>query len=147
MTFGRSSAKAMRAAEVAANRVRNRFIQQGWKSKTEVILGGIPEGKAIFWLREKCLKLAIVRISLMNAPKSVYYPRKSITYENARQLLSPLFIPPLCCIRRVRTLVFTIEETPWGVAIKHNGELVTNYIFDQANKPYMWPLVGPTESP
>ena len=42
---------------------------------------------------------------------------------------------------------FTIEETPWGLTIKHNGELVTNYIFDRANKPYMWPLIGPNGKP
>lgn len=42
---------------------------------------------------------------------------------------------------------FTIEETPSGLTIKHNGELVTNYIVDQANKPYMWPLIGPNGKP
>ena len=42
---------------------------------------------------------------------------------------------------------FTIEETSSGLAIKHNGELVTNYIVDQANKPYMWPVIGPNGMP
>ena len=42
---------------------------------------------------------------------------------------------------------FTIEETPSGLTIKHNGELVTSYIIDQANKPYMWPVIGPNGKP
>ncbi len=39
---------------------------------------------------------------------------------------------------------FTIDEIESGVTVKYNGELVTNYIIDEANKPYMYPLVGPT---
>jgi|TARA_B110000467_G_scaffold163196_1_gene188515 hypothetical protein len=39
---------------------------------------------------------------------------------------------------------FSVDETSSGVTVKYNGELVTNYIIDEANKPYMYPLVGPT---
>lgn len=41
---------------------------------------------------------------------------------------------------------FSLEETDSGVTVKYNGELVTNYIIDEANKPYLWPLIGPTGS-
>jgi len=42
---------------------------------------------------------------------------------------------------------FSIEETGFGLTVKYDGELVTNYIVNQANKPYMWPFIGPTGKP
>lgn len=42
---------------------------------------------------------------------------------------------------------FSIKETDFGLTVKYDGELVTNYIVDQANKPYLWPLIGPTGKP
>jgi hypothetical protein len=40
---------------------------------------------------------------------------------------------------------FTIDKTPSGGAlIKHNGQLVAEYVIDQANKPYLAPVFGPT---
>ena len=40
---------------------------------------------------------------------------------------------------------FTIEKTPSGGAIiKHNGKLFAEYVVDQANKPYLAPVIGPT---
>ncbi len=41
---------------------------------------------------------------------------------------------------------FSIKETDFGLTINYDGELVTNYIVDQANKPYLWPFIGPTGS-
>lgn len=39
---------------------------------------------------------------------------------------------------------FSVEKTPSGGAIvSYNGKLVTEYVVDQANKPYLWPLVTP----
>ena len=40
---------------------------------------------------------------------------------------------------------FTVEKTPSGGAIvKVDGHLFTEYVVDQANKPYLWPIYGPT---
>ena len=93
------------------------------------------------------LKLAIVRISQMNVP------RINLLSPKNRSLMKTLlaFVSLVCSATLLHQASadtgFTIEETPWGLAIKHNGELVTNYIIDQANKPYMWPLIGPNGKP
>lgn len=40
---------------------------------------------------------------------------------------------------------FTVEKTASGGAIvKVDGELFAEYVVDQANKPYLWPINGPT---
>lgn len=39
---------------------------------------------------------------------------------------------------------FTISSEATQVVVKYDGKLVTNYVLDQANKPYFWPLIGPT---
>lgn len=39
---------------------------------------------------------------------------------------------------------FSIEKTPSGGAVvKLDGKFITEYVVDQANKPYLWPLVTP----
>ncbi|MDA0349544.1 MAG: PmoA family protein, partial [Verrucomicrobia bacterium] len=37
-----------------------------------------------------------------------------------------------------------LESTDSGVTVKLNGELFTKYVTDQANKPYFYPIIGPT---
>jgi hypothetical protein len=45
----------------------------------------------------------------------------------------------------LRGAEITIEKTPTGGAIvKADGKFFTEYVVDQANKPYLWPIVGPT---
>ena len=40
---------------------------------------------------------------------------------------------------------FTIEkDTAGGVTVKVNGKPFASYVIDQANKPYLWPVYGPT---
>lgn len=39
---------------------------------------------------------------------------------------------------------FTAEKTASGVTIKHNGQPFAEYVIDQANKPYLFPIYGPT---
>src|SRR5205085_1436984 len=40
---------------------------------------------------------------------------------------------------------FTIERTlAGGVEVKLNGKPFAGYVVDQANKPYLWPVYGPT---
>ena len=42
---------------------------------------------------------------------------------------------------------FSIEKNAHGVTVKYNGELLADYVIDQANKPYLWPVIGPTGKP
>lgn len=40
---------------------------------------------------------------------------------------------------------FTVEKTASGGAVvKVDGQLFAEYVVDQANKPYLWPILGPT---
>ena len=40
---------------------------------------------------------------------------------------------------------FTVDPTPaGGLIIKHNGQIFAEYVVDQANKPYLAPVFGPT---
>jgi hypothetical protein len=39
---------------------------------------------------------------------------------------------------------FELARTPHGLTVKLDGELFTNYVVDQANKPYFFPVIGPT---
>ena len=39
---------------------------------------------------------------------------------------------------------FTITETDQGVVIKVDGKPFATYVLDQANKPYLYPVFGPT---
>ncbi len=39
---------------------------------------------------------------------------------------------------------FTLEKTPTGgVVVKLDGKFFTEYVVDQANKTYLWPIIGP----
>src|SRR3954465_5476921 len=41
--------------------------------------------------------------------------------------------------------VFTVDRTKeGGVDVKINGQPFATYVIDQANKPYLWPIYGPT---
>lgn len=40
---------------------------------------------------------------------------------------------------------FTVEKTPsGGTIVKVDGKLFTEFVVDQANKTYLWPIYGPT---
>jgi hypothetical protein len=39
---------------------------------------------------------------------------------------------------------YTFQETDTGVAVKVDGQLFAEYVLSQANKPYLWPVYGPT---
>lgn len=44
-----------------------------------------------------------------------------------------------------RAADFTVEETKSGGAVvKVDGKVFAEYVVDQANKPYLWPIYGPT---
>jgi hypothetical protein len=38
----------------------------------------------------------------------------------------------------------SIRETPHGVSVEFGGQPFAEYVIDQANKPYLWPVIGPT---
>lgn len=39
---------------------------------------------------------------------------------------------------------FSVEKIDAGVTVKLGGELFTNYVIGEANKPYLWPVIGPS---
>ena len=39
---------------------------------------------------------------------------------------------------------FSIEKTATGVNVAFDGKPFAGYVIDRANKPYVWPIVGPT---
>ena len=39
---------------------------------------------------------------------------------------------------------FTVEKTKDGVTVKYSGKLFTRYIIGQSNKPFLWPVIGPS---
>lgn len=55
-------------------------------------------------------------------------------------LASTLFLAPL-----LSAAEFTVEKTAAGGAlVKVDGQVFAEYVVDQANKPYLWPIYGPT---
>jgi len=42
---------------------------------------------------------------------------------------------------------FTVEKTEHGVSVKYDGKLWANYVADGEFKPYVWPIIGPTDQP
>jgi hypothetical protein len=42
---------------------------------------------------------------------------------------------------------FAAEKTDRGVTVKYKGELFTEYVIKEANKPYLWPVIGPMGKP
>lgn len=38
---------------------------------------------------------------------------------------------------------FSIQQTPSGVSVAFDGTPFAGYVIDRANKPYVWPIVGP----
>ena len=39
---------------------------------------------------------------------------------------------------------FAVEKTKAGVTVKYDGKLFTRYVIDQSNKPFLWPVIGPS---
>jgi hypothetical protein len=39
---------------------------------------------------------------------------------------------------------FTVKKTKDGVTVKYDGKLFTRYIIGQSNKPFLWPVIGPS---
>lgn len=40
--------------------------------------------------------------------------------------------------------VFTAEKTPTGVTVKHGGQPFASYVIGEGNKPYLYPVYGPS---
>jgi hypothetical protein len=55
-----------------------------------------------------------------------------------------LALASLFAVASLQAGTFTIEKTATGGAIvKLDGKFFTEYVVDQANKPYLWPIIGP----
>ena len=39
---------------------------------------------------------------------------------------------------------FAVEKTKTGVTVKYDGKLFTRYVIGQSNKPFLWPVIGPS---
>ena len=39
---------------------------------------------------------------------------------------------------------FAVEKTKAGVTVKYDGKLFTRYVIGQSNKPFLWPVIGPS---
>jgi hypothetical protein len=93
------------------------------------------------------LGLAIPEISLKSVDYSILLSLKNHSIMKTLSAFVALISLIVLLSQASADTGFTIEEVPSGLIIKHNGELVTNYVIDQANKPYMWPLIGPNRKP
>lgn len=59
--------------------------------------------------------------------------------------MKPLLAATLLLSSFVSAAEFTVEKTATGGAIvKVDGQVFAEYVVDQANKPYLWPIYGPT---
>ena len=38
---------------------------------------------------------------------------------------------------------FQVKKTKSGVTVNYKGQLLTRYVIDQSNKPFLWPVIGP----
>lgn len=54
-------------------------------------------------------------------------------------LLGALF----CFTLQTQAGDFGVKKTKSGVTVNYKGKLLTRYVTDQSNKPYMWPVIGP----
>ena len=55
-----------------------------------------------------------------------------------------LVLPLFCVAVHGADADFAVEKTDRGVTVKYKGELFTEYVIKEANKPYLWPVIGPT---
>ena len=74
--------------------------------------------------------------------------RVSLTYHNPLLKMLKPFVPCLCLLAAVSLCLgadFVIKKTKNdGLRILHKGKPFADYVVDQANKPYLYPVHGPT---
>ena len=74
--------------------------------------------------------------------------RVSLTYHNPLLKMLKPFVPCLCLLAAVPLCLgadFAIKKTKNnGLRILHKGKPFADYVVDQANKPYLYPVHGPT---
>lgn len=49
----------------------------------------------------------------------------------------------LAFLPQITNAEFTVEQDNHGVKIKLDGQLFTEYVLGESNKPYFWPIIGP----
>ena len=52
-----------------------------------------------------------------------------------------------CATDPVAVKDFAVTNHDKGVTVRLDGELLTEYVLGSANKPYLWPVNGPTGKP
>ena len=59
------------------------------------------------------------------------------------KITSLLTLSVLCALTQTQAASFTLDKTPTGgVIVKVDGEFLTELVVDQANKTYLWPIIG-----
>ena len=72
--------------------------------------------------------------------------RQNITRRAAGCLLGLLVASPIFAADKPKG--FTVDKTDEGLTINYNGQLFTKYVIkSESNKPYFWPVIGPTGKP
>lgn len=67
--------------------------------------------------------------------------RRSVCLLLLTGLISPAFAAD-------KSKGFEIEKTDTGLTINYDGQLFTKYVIkSESNKPYLWPVIGPTGKP
>ncbi|MBI5692733.1 MAG: PmoA family protein [Verrucomicrobia bacterium] len=61
-----------------------------------------------------------------------------------RPLIASLGLALLAAVPARAAAGFTAEKTSAGVTIKHDGQKFAEYVINEANKPYLFPVFGPT---
>jgi hypothetical protein len=70
-------------------------------------------------------------------------PVQSSLIQLAMKIPSFLVLSTLAALSQMSAATFTVDKTPTGGAIvKLDGEFVTELVVDQANKTYLWPIIG-----
>lgn len=58
--------------------------------------------------------------------------------------LTPILALALVVSARAAGAGFTADQSAHGVVVKYDGQPFAEYVIDQANKPYLFPVFGPT---
>ena len=55
-----------------------------------------------------------------------------------------LFVALFSFVLQAHSGDFVVKETKSGVTVNYKGKLLTQYVIGQSNKPFMWPVIGPS---
>jgi len=55
-----------------------------------------------------------------------------------------LFVALFSFVLQAHSGDFVVKKTKSGVTVNYQGKLLTRYVIGQSNKPFMWPVIGPS---